>query len=108
MLNNISLATERDKKIASSLAPGLIGHKDVCAACHLANIAQCLAAVGNDRVYLLPVTPVEAYRWLKLKFPHYWLLFSLSVMSRLDGRNNVPLNNSNGRCLIENWVEEVS
>ena len=25
-----------------------------------------------------------------------------------DGRNEIRVNNSAGRCLLENWVEEVS
>ena len=25
-----------------------------------------------------------------------------------DGRHYIPISNSNAKCLIENWVEEVS
>lgn len=31
---------------------------------------------------------------------------NMSVLS--DGRNEIPVGNSNAKCLLENWVEEVS
>lgn len=30
------------------------------------------------------------------------------MSSRFEGRNEIRYNNSGGRCLLENWVEEVN